>query len=289
MLHADPRVVLGLHRSRHQRHTFEAALDAGITSLDTAHSYGDFTSHATLAARASDLLPRFTTLSTKVGFLPRGRHTLDPAALRKTIEESVRDLGREPTVILLHNPEQSLRKPEEERTRLNFAAACAALQDAASDGLCSTWGVTSWDPRPLVELGDLIGPVPPLLMVPAGLLVPIGVLDASDLLMDRWAVDADHRWGMSPFRRLPDARVWEQIDPRQFLRHGNGHTRLAAAFRVAYGLPDVAAVAVGSDDPEHIRDLVATLKTTPDTERLADYRDALRARMRSRPLPDSED
>lgn len=220
--------------------------------------------------------------------MPRGRHTLDPAALRKAIEESVWDLGREPTVILLHNPEQSLKNPADERTRQLFAAACAAMRDAALDGLCSTWGVASWEPRPLVELGALIGPVPPVLMVPAGLLVPIAVLDASDRLMDRWHVEPEKGWGMSPFRRRPDDRVWDQIDPRQFLRDGNDHTRLAAAFRVSYGLPDVAAVAVGSDDPKHIRELVAALEATPDAERLAAYRDALRAR-RSRPLPNSED
>ncbi|WP_436776166.1 hypothetical protein [Yinghuangia sp. YIM S09857] len=78
--------------------------------------------------------------------------------------------------------------------------------------------------------------------------------------------------------------MWSQIDPREFLTGGDV-ARLEGAFRVAYHLPDVSAVAVGSDNPEHLQGLVAALKSTPNLELLAAYREALRARTRGqRPL-----
>lgn len=76
----DPRVVLGLHRSRHERRLLTAALDLGVTALDTSTSYLDFRSHQVLVRIADDLLPKFT-VSTKVGYFsaPDGaEHSLDP-------------------------------------------------------------------------------------------------------------------------------------------------------------------------------------------------------------------
>lgn len=198
------------------------------------------------------------------------------------MEQTVRDLGREPAVMLLHNPEHTLREPGTTAAREAFAAACATLHDATRDGLCGSWGVSSWDTRRLVDIGDPIGPVPPVLMVRAGLLVPVEVLDASDLLARKWDVTHEGRWGMSPFGGNARDGVWDRIlHPSNFLEDGPD-SRLAAAFRVAYHLPDVSALAVGSDDPAHLRTLVAALAATPDTERVAAYREALRARGRAR-------
>jgi aryl-alcohol dehydrogenase-like predicted oxidoreductase len=277
----DPRIVLGLHRSHHRRHTLEAALDAGIVALDTAFSYASFESHTVLATVAADLLTSFE-ISTKVGFLPGPRHTLDPAMLREAIERTIRDLGREPDVMLLHNPEHTLRDLATAAAREALAAACATLQEATEDGLCGSWGVSSWDTRRLADLGEPIGPVPSILMVRAGLLVPIEVLDASDVLAQQWAVPHSRRWGMSPFGGRAHDELWSRIlNPAEFL-HDGANSRLEAAFRVAYHLPDVSALAVGSNNPEHLRALTAALKTTPNIELLATYREALRARVQGR-------
>ncbi|UGQ09798.1 aldo/keto reductase [Yinghuangia sp. ASG 101] len=191
-------------------------------------------------------------------------------------------------MILLHNPEQSLRGVVAAQASEVFAAACTVLHDAAAAGMCHNWEAASWDTRPLLDLGR-VGPVPGVVMVRAGLLVPIDVLDASDVLMDGWGIAPEHRWGMSPFGRQPRAPLWDQIlDPCTFLRDGDGLTRLEGAFRVAYNLPDVAAVAVGSDNPAHLRGLVSSLKSTPNLGHLDAYGDALRERIRSRSLPDGE-
>ncbi|MFK8909432.1 hypothetical protein [Streptomyces sp. YS-3] len=81
---------------------------------------------------AGDLLPNFS-LSTKVGFFPGG-HSLDPARLRTAVEQAVKDLGREPDLVFLHNPEHSASDTG------RLGPACAALADTAR--------VNGWIPSP---------------------------------------------------------------------------------------------------------------------------------------------
>lgn len=50
-------------------------------------------------------------------------------------------------------------------------------------------------------------------------------------------------------------QVWERFDPRVFLRGSAPVTKVQAAFRSAYGLPRVDAVAVGTDNVDHLREL----------------------------------
>ncbi|WP_079181091.1 aldo/keto reductase [Streptomyces sp. CB00316] len=172
---ADPRLVLGLHRSRHHRDILTAALDLGVTALDTAAAYLGFRSHAVLAETATDLLPKFA-LSTKVGFFPGAggaEHSLDPSRLRLAIEKAAQELGREPDTVLLHNPERSLTGLSPADGHALLGSACTALVDAAREGLCRTWGVSSWDTRPLGMVGVDDLPSPDVLMVRAGFLVGI--------------------------------------------------------------------------------------------------------------------
>jgi aryl-alcohol dehydrogenase-like predicted oxidoreductase len=107
----DHRIVLGLHRSRHECGLLTAALDLGITRIDTSFNYRDFTSHAALSRLGSGLLDR-CSLSTKIGFFPRhdgtAEHSLDAARLRQALEQTNRDLRRAPDLVFLHNPERSL-------------------------------------------------------------------------------------------------------------------------------------------------------------------------------------
>ncbi|MFJ4703718.1 aldo/keto reductase [Streptomyces anulatus] len=261
----DGDVVLGLYRSRHPRDVLEAAAGLGVVRLDTASNYLHHRSHEVLKTAAGDLLPRFS-LSTKVGYFPGG-HSLDPARLRAGVEQAAKDLGREPDTVLLHNPEHARPGPE------MLAQACAVLADAAQAGLCGSWGVSSWDPRPLV---DLEVPSPDVLMVRAGLLVGVEVLEAAETLVTCWK--PSQVWGMSPFGGSATEAVWERFDPRIFLRCSAPATRVQAAFRSAYALPGVGAVAVGTDSVEHLRELVGALAYEVDDQVVLEYRQLLRAR-----------
>ncbi|MFE4869488.1 aldo/keto reductase [Streptomyces sp. NPDC056682] len=281
---ADPRVVLGLHRSRHERRLLTGSLDLGVTALDTSSNYLGFRSHQVLARVADDLLPEFT-LSTKVGYFPgpdRAEHSLDPVRLSAAVEQAVKELGREPDLVFLHNPEHTLEGGTL-HDRDVLAHACAALDGAAAKGLCGAWGVASWDPSPLVDLIDVALPQPSVLMVRAGLLVGAKTLDAADAFAAAWGLGSDRVWGMSPFGGSTQAPVWDRINPGVFLRDGDRLSRSQAAFRVAYGLPQVGTVAVGTDEPAHLGELVGALTSQVDERAVREYRDLIRARSRGQP------
>ncbi|MFI2035045.1 aldo/keto reductase [Streptomyces bottropensis] len=282
---ADHRVVLGLHRSRHERRLLTGALDLGVAAIDTSTNYLGFRSHEVLARTAGDLLPRFT-LSTKVGYFPapdRAEHSLDPVRLYEAVQQAARDLGREPDVVFLHNPEHSLPKGAP-HNRDVLALACAALADATAKGMCGAWGVASWDPSLLPHLIDSTTPRPSVLMVRAGLLVGIRTLDAADALGAAWCLSDSMVWGMSPFGGSTGAPVWDRIDPRVFLRDSAGLSRLQAAFRAAYHLPLVDTVAVGTDEPAHLGDLIGALAGEADEQAIHQYRVLLRNRSHGQPV-----
>ncbi|GAA3375657.1 hypothetical protein GCM10020367_44310 [Streptomyces sannanensis] len=259
-------------------------MDLGVTAIDTSSSYLGFRSHQILARTAGDLLPRFT-VSTKVGYFP-GRdgveHSLDPVRLHAAMERVAEDLGREPDLVFLHNPEHSLREAAP-HNRDVLVQACTALDDAAVKGLCAAWGVASWDPSTLLNLIDTTAPRPSALMVRAGLLVGARTLDAADALIKEWDLGDGMVWGMSPFGGSAGAPVWARIDPRVFLRDSSRLSRVQAAFRAAYHFPRVDSVAVGTDEPAHLGELVDALAGEVEERTIEEYRRLLRDRSRDQP------
>ncbi|MGI5436766.1 aldo/keto reductase [Streptomyces shenzhenensis] len=274
---ADPRVVLGLHRSRHERRLLTGALDLGVTALDTSTNYLGFRSHQILVQTAGDLLPKFT-VSTKVGYFPGpggAEHSLAPVRLHAAVEQAAGHLGQEPDLVFLHNPEHSLREAGPDGQEA-LAEACAALDDATSKGLCAAWGIASWDPSPLVGLIGPAVPRPATLMVRAGLLVGVRTLDAADALIKAWDLDPSEVWGMSPFGGSTSDPVWARIDPRVFLGDRRQLSCMQAAFIAAYHLPRVDTVAVGTDEPAHLGELVGALAGEVDERTVQQYRSLLR-------------
>lgn len=221
-----------------------------------------------------------------MGYFPRAdraEHSLDPTRLYGAVEEAARNLGREPDVVFLHNPEHSLQEAAP-HNRDVLTLACAALADSARQGICGAWGIASWDPSPLPELIDATTPKPSVLMVRAGLLVGIRTLDAADALAEALGMGGSMVWGMSPFGGSTDAPVWDRIDPRVFLRGGAGLSRVQAAFRAAYRLPQVDSIAVGTDEPAHLGELIGALAGEVDEQAIHQYRSLLRGRSHGQPV-----
>ncbi|MFE5873414.1 aldo/keto reductase [Streptomyces roseifaciens] len=278
MCAAHPRIVLGLHRSRYERRLLRGAADLGIEAIDTSFNYLGFRAHRALHEVAADLLPKFA-VSTKVGYFPASgasEHSLSPERLRAAVERTARDLGREPDLIFLHNPEQSLAQASQVPAAERLAVACSVLANAAARGVCGSWGVASWDPRPLAGLAGSSLPRPGVLMVRAGLLVGAETLEAAERLFAEWQPSAV--WGMSPFGGNVKAPVWESFDPRIFLCEPQGRTVAQAAFRTAYHLPAVDGVAVGADNLNHLRELTDSLGAEVDDQQIRQYRELLRYR-----------
>lgn len=93
-----------------------------------------------------------------------------------------------------------------------------------------------------------------------------------------WHLGSDAVWGMSPFGGSTSVRVWDRIDPRVFLRNGGGFSCVQGAFRAAYHLPQVGTLAVGTDEPAHLGELVRALVGEVDEQAIREYRSLLRDR-----------
>ena len=263
MRSADRRIVLGLYRTRPNRELLEAALDLGVTALDTAYNYQRFGGHRALATVGGDLLSRFE-ISTKVGFFTDG-HSLDPARLHAAVEQAASDLGRIPDTVLLHNPECSPG---------GFQRACDTISTLRDSGLCRAWGLSTWDPRRLLAVADEASP--DVLMVRAGLTVPATVLDAAEHLVA--VLRPERVWGMAPFGGDSADPIWSSVDTGMFLTPGQQASPLQAAVAAAFAIPSVQRLAVGTSRPEHLAELVAACGLAVSPQRVASYRELLRRR-----------
>lgn len=193
------------------------------------------------------------------------------------MEQAAGDLGREPDLVFLHNPEHSLAE-EVPNGQNALIEACATLDAAAAKGLCAAWGIASWNPSALLSLVDTTVPRPTVLMVRAGLLVGAGRLDAADALARAWGLVYGEVWGMSPFGGNTSDPVWDRVDPRVFLRDGGQLSGVQAAFRAAYQLPEVGSVVVGTDEPAHLGELVRALAGEVNERTVQEYRRLIRDR-----------
>lgn len=217
-----------------------------------------------LAETAADLLPQFT-ITTKVGFFPDG-HDLHPARLRAAVDQAACDLGRVPDTVLIHNPECSLR---------DYPGACDALAGAQADGLCGAWGISTWDPRPLLTAPMRLAR-PQVLMTRAGLTVPTNVLDAGDALAHRTGAAA--RWGMAPFGGRTGSAIWIAVDTTLFLAPGQKSTALQSGVAAAFHIPPVTQLAIGTSQPRHLAELAHGAGLIVNLERVNRYRALLRRR-----------
>ena len=83
---------------------------------------------------------------------------------------------------------------------------------------------------------------------------------------------------MSPFGGNASDPIWRTLKTRQFIADGADHSTLQAAFAVAYSLPDVGKVTVGTSNPRHLQDLVNARTLIVDEKAICQYRQLLKAR-----------
>jgi hypothetical protein len=200
--------------------------------------------------------------------------------LRQAVHKPVDDLGVRPDVIFLHSPERTLATLPPEQAPDSLATACAVLAEATAMGLCGSWGISSWDTRPLLcalrHNQDDPCFVPDVLMVRAGLTVGSDILDASEDVAAQLSIAPNARWGMSPFGGSAHDEVWATTNIRTFLCPGQNCSNIQAAFRVAFDLPHVSQIAVGTGSATHLNALAAATRLLVDVGTITRYRQLIR-------------
>lgn len=279
MRRSDRRIALGFYRTSPSRELLEHALNLGVTDIDTAFNYQAFEGHRELAVAAGDLIHEFA-ISTKVGYFQVGTgnyHSLRRGMLREAIEKTVHNLGVPPTAVFLHNPEQSLKALHPAQAYEYFADACQELERAVDAGLCGSWGVASWQPAPLAKVlrAGSDCPKPQALMVRAGLSLTDEQLDAGESLGWELNLDADQRWGMSPFNGSTSDPAWSTTDLSSFFEPDQEHTSVQAAFRLAFELPHCTRLAVGTGNHQHLSELAAATRLEVSATAVDNYRELI--------------
>lgn len=91
------------------------------------------------------------------------------------------------------------------------------------------------------------------------------------------AVAPGRRWGMSPFGGSTTDKAWRTVNLSAFLLTDQPVSTPQAAFRLAYELPPVVQVAVGTSNPAHLRELVAATELVVNDEAICRYRQLIQA------------
>jgi aryl-alcohol dehydrogenase-like predicted oxidoreductase len=111
-----------------------AALDAGVTFIDTAPGYADGQSELNVGRALAGVHRDMVVLCTKVGHTPEGGTDWTPAAIAPSIEGSARRLGVEHIdVVVLHNPPPGV---------IDSGEHYAVLEDLRDKGLIRAFGAS---------------------------------------------------------------------------------------------------------------------------------------------------
>lgn len=236
------------------RSKVEAALDCGMTLIDTADIYGfdgagGFGDAEELLGRvlaeAPDLRDRMV-LATKGGIVPGVPYDSSPGHLRRACEASLRRLGVEVIDLYqVHRPDL-LTHPGQ---------VAEALADLRASGLVRELGVSNHTTGQLAALQAHLGGVPLVTVQPELSLVHLDAVDDGTL-------DAAMAQGLTPLAWSPlgGGRIatgdvapplLEALDALA-ADHATSRTAVALAFVLAH--PSRPVPIVGSQRPDRIRD-----------------------------------
>jgi pyridoxine 4-dehydrogenase len=80
------------------------------------------------------------------------------------------------------------------------------------------------------------------------------------------------RWGMAPFNHDPADPLWSTVNTRMFLAPDQQATTLQAGVAVAFVLPSVARLAVGTHRLDHLATLHEACQLALNTRTVRRYR-----------------
>ncbi len=261
--------------------TVRAALDAGVTLIDTSAYYGEGASE-TLLGDALAGVPRDSfVLCTKAGRLGRDRFDFTPAGVRACVAGSLGRLRLDHVDILLAHDIEFADDFDDTLTRL-----VATLQDLKQAGVCRGVGVSG---LPLALLRRVVETCPvdvvmsychltlqdtTLLagLLPAAAAGGVAVLNASPLAMGLLTAAGPPAWHPAPAAVLAAARRAAAVCADQ----GIDLATLALQYSYAEGAAaGVAATITGPARCDELRANLDAVRTPPDPAAVAAVRAAL--------------
>lgn len=256
------------------REAIRRAFELGVTYVDTAPGYAD--SEAVLGRAFADLGRQPLVMSTKLGGRPRPFDAKDATALRASLEESLRLLGRDAVdMVLIHEPD----RPDQYDWWDDYGAAegpvMRVLEEARAEGLVR-WiglgGTTAYEIVPLIRTGkfdvlltafnySLLWREAGREVIPAAVEQGMGIIAGSPLqqgaLARRYAAvdDPSVRWLSSPRR--------EQLRALYRLVDEIGTPLPELAIRFVISNPAIHTVLMGARSAAEVEANVAAVDAGP--------------------------
>jgi len=241
--------------------TVHAALDAGVTLIDTADAYspdGRYGHNERVVARA---LASYGDTSGVV-VATKGGHTRDggdwdvdgrPEYLRAACERSLRNLGVDSIGLYQHH------RPD---PKVPYAETMDGLRDLLDDGLIQRAGISNADPDQIRQAYEILGAG--LVSVQNQLspafrssLPELAVCDELGLAFLPWSP-------LGGIRRAKDLGAAQQAFARVATKHGTSPQRVCLAWLL--GLSPRVIPIPGASRPETIRDSAAAADLDLDAE-----------------------
>lgn len=282
-----PRLAAGLYRHSNP-HAIRTALRSGLSYIDTAFNYAGGQS----AKLLGDELQRWpdraaVAVSSKIGYFPgphRDEHDLSTERLLSAARSTSSYLRRPPDLLLLHNPEESIR---DQNPAVDIRPAVAVMEHIVESGFAKAWGISSWRGfSGLFTVNDWVstaqGTPPTAVMVPGSLAEPryieqafsgFGpIADASVLGLDVHV--------FAPFA----GGALSTVSARNTLRAlgiGRAHpanTVATASLAVVATTPGVTHIVAGFSSSQHITQAVRVLANPADHDLSKRFLEALHNR-----------
>ena len=276
------------------RRAVHRALELGINYIDTAPGYHD--SEEVLGFALQDV-DRPYVLSTKLGGRPQPFDAQDKDALRRSVEESLRLLGRDTIdLLMIHEPDRPGQYDWFSDWERFYGPVCDLLQALKSEGLIrftGLGGTTAYTLAQIIATGaydvvltafnySLLWQEARIAVLPAAIKQGMGIVVGSPLQQGALArcyteqVEHGARW-LSPPRRAQFKRLYALV-------RDLGVTLPELALRFVISNPDISTTLTGARSALEVEQNVRSVEKGPLAPDVLDEIQAIAAMVPFRPF-----
>jgi aryl-alcohol dehydrogenase-like predicted oxidoreductase len=274
------------------RDTVHLAVNRGVNYIDTAPSYGN--SEELLGPALNDVQEP-VILSTKLGGRPQPFEPKDKDALRRSVEESLRLLGRDRIdILMIHEPDRPAQFDWWNDRERYYGPVIDLLEELKTEGVIrftGLGGTTAYEMVPIVETGrfdvlltafnySLLFREAESYLLPAAMRLNMGIVIGSPLqqgaLSTRWSDDALSASWLSPPRRAQFQALYKLADEA-----GMGVPEMALRFVISNS--HISCVLTGARSAKEAQDNINAIEKGSLPDDMLTKLDEIAARVPFRP------